>query len=116
MTSEDTCVACILIKNCVNSNVIMPHSCGKKPGRISQRDEMEQPEKEIQHQWTEGKWKQEGRHKTREDKCVLCGCVRIWVKWWHKGEVHTEISQYERSKIVFGDQSMPACWGGRNPK
>lgn len=111
MARISVCTACEMEKQGVKSRIAFPHTCGK----LTMREEMEKPEKPIQHNWIEGRWKADRWVWTREDKCSLCGCVRGMVKGNVKGRVFADVSYYERSTQIFSAENMPQCWGGPGP-
>ena len=73
-------------------------------------------EVQIRHKWVIGEWKKEDGHRyyVREDICSLCGCGRHVVKP-SQNSTDSFISLYERSHQLFGNGSMPPCWGAKNP-
>jgi hypothetical protein len=79
-------------------------------------------EQTYEHQWTEGEWhrfEKGDHHLTRIDVCELCGCERIMLKVKQSRYSQKKIvllSHYYRSKIFFGENEMPDCWGAKNPQ
>lgn len=72
-------------------------------------------EKEIPHQWIEGKWEKEGRVYSREDKCSLCNCERSVIMFWARGDMQTAVVGYNRSKQMYPSEHKPLCWGAKQP-
>lgn len=72
----------------------------------------------MKHKWELGQWERADkydRYLTRKDVCVLCGCTRTSISFRRNGKTAFAVVGYNRSKIIFGSDDIPQCWGAKNP-